>query len=114
MDTSALPVLPASWLVSSPARLWALRWQLHGLWFMLFIMLFMLLFRTKTTRLTWLATRNRSWRHSWRTKRQNRHDHISTAHEQIFSEGRYQNADAHTVEDPTGGHHNAKLSLTSS
>ena len=36
-------------------------------------------------------------------------DHISTAHEQIFSEGRYQNADAHTVEDPTGGHHNAKL-----
>ena len=36
-------------------------------------------------------------------------DYISTAHEQIFSEGRYQNADAHTVEDPTGGHHNAKL-----
>ena len=36
-------------------------------------------------------------------------DHISTAHEQMFSEGRYQNADAHTVEDPTGGHHNAKL-----
>jgi hypothetical protein len=42
VDTSALPVLPASWLVSSPARLWTLRWQLHGLWFMLLIMLLLL------------------------------------------------------------------------
>ena len=37
-------------------------------------------------------------------------DHVSTAQEQIFSEGRYQNADAHTVEDPTGGQCKTQIS----
>ena len=44
-----------------------------------------------------------------RTKKQNRQITFRPRTNRYSPRADYQNADAHNVEDPTGGHHNAKL-----